>query len=241
MDAGKTLVFKPWAWAVFTLAVFMIGLCAGHDKHVEPRKLVTTTDRPGSISIDCGVNEDYLDELSGIYYKSDSDFVTAGQTKQVSSKEMYEDPELGQMLNTLRSFPEGKRNCYTLKPEQGKGHHYMFRAFFYYGNYDGLRQPPTFDLYLGVNHWKTMELDDGNWFWYDEIIQFLWTDTIDVCLVNVGSGIPIISGLELRLLNDSIYQIESRALRTKGHYEVLPGGYYSITRYVIRTYAIFYV
>ncbi|GLU22323.1 hypothetical protein SLE2022_384100 [Rubroshorea leprosula] len=47
-------------------------------------------------------------------------------------------------------------------------------------------------------------------FYYDEIIQFLWTDTIDVCLLNTGSGIPIISALELRLVNDPIYQIESR-------------------------------
>ncbi|GKV27224.1 hypothetical protein SLEP1_g36418 [Rubroshorea leprosula] len=50
MTAGKTLVFRPWAWAVFILAVLMAGLCAGHDKHVEPRKLVTTIGRPGPVS-----------------------------------------------------------------------------------------------------------------------------------------------------------------------------------------------
>ncbi|GLU22319.1 hypothetical protein SLE2022_384060 [Rubroshorea leprosula] len=231
MGAGKTLIFKPWAWTVFTLAVLMAGLCAGHDKHVEPRKLVTTTDRPGSISIDCGVNEDYLDELSGIYYKSDSDFVTAGENKQVSPGNELTNPQLRQTVKTLRSFPEGKKNCYTLKPEQGKGHHYMFRAFFTYGNYDGQQLPPTFDLYLGVNYWTTVELENGNWYWHNEIIQFLWTDTIDVCLVNVGSGIPIISGLELRLLDNSIYQIESRALQLKWRYDVMPGDYYSTTRY----------
>ncbi|GLT65352.1 hypothetical protein SLA2020_377900 [Shorea laevis] len=229
MGAGKTLVFKPWAWTVFTLAVFMAGLCAGQDKHIGPRKLVATSDRPGSISIDCGVNEDYLDELSGIYYKSDSDFVTAGENKQVSPGNELTNPQLRQMVKTLRSFPEGKKNCYTLKPEQGKGHHYMFRAFFTYGNYDGQQLPPTFDLYLGVNYWTTVELENGNWYWHNEIIQFLWTDTIDVCLVNVGSGIPIISGLELRLLNNSIYQIESRALQLKWRYDVMPGDYYSTT------------
>ncbi|GKV35677.1 hypothetical protein SLEP1_g43915 [Rubroshorea leprosula] len=92
MEAGKTQVFKPWA--VFILAILMAGLCAGHDKHIEPRKLASTTDRPGSISIDCGVSEDYLDEQSGIHYKSDSNFVTAGENKQVLPRYILTHPQL---------------------------------------------------------------------------------------------------------------------------------------------------
>ncbi|GKV27230.1 hypothetical protein SLEP1_g36423 [Rubroshorea leprosula] len=226
MSAGETLVFKPWAWAVFILAVLMAGLWAGHDKLVEPRKLATT-DRPGSISIDCGVNEDYMDEQSGIHYESDSEFVTAGLNNVVSPQYILDNPQLGPMLKTLRSFPEGNKSCYHLKPEQGKGHHYMFRAFFLYGNYDGLQQPPTFDLYLGVNFWANVKLDIDGTSWDYEIIQFLSTDTIDVCLVNNDSGIPIISGLELRLLKDSIYQIESKALLLQFRYDVMRGYYWS--------------
>ncbi|GLU22321.1 hypothetical protein SLE2022_384080 [Rubroshorea leprosula] len=236
MTTGKTLVFKPWAWAVFILAVLVAGLCAGHDKHVEPRKLVTTTDRPGSINIDCGIYENYIDYQSGSHYKSDSDFVTTGENKLVYVKDMDPHPQLGRMLNTLRSFPKGEKNCYTLKPEQGKGHHYMFRVFFFYGNYDGLRNPPTFEVYLGVNHWKTVVLQNGYWECY-EIIQFLWTDTIDLCLANIGSGIPIISGLELRLLYDSIYQIKSRVLDRLDGSDVIYND--RASRYVMRTRAIF--
>ncbi|GKV27221.1 hypothetical protein SLEP1_g36415 [Rubroshorea leprosula] len=229
MGAGNTLVFKPGA--IFILAVLMAESCAGHDKHVEPRKLISTTDdRPGSISIDCGVNEDYPDEQSGIYYKSDSDFVKAGENKQVSPRYILTHPQMGQMLQTLRSFPEGKKNCYNLKPEQGKGHHYMFRAMFYYGNYDGLQQPPSFEVYLGVNFWTTVSCSNDMTFYYNEIIQFLSTDTIDVCLVNTGSGIPIISALELRLLNDAIYQIESRVLGERIRYDVIDNNF-STTRY----------
>ncbi|GLU22330.1 hypothetical protein SLE2022_384150 [Rubroshorea leprosula] len=212
----------------------MARLCAGHDKLVEPRKLAITTDRPGSISIDCGVNEDYLDERSGIYYKSDSEFVTAGLNNWVSPQYMLDHPRLGQMLKTLRSFPEGNKSCYHLKPEQGKGHHYMFRVFLFYGNYDGLKKPPKFELYLGVNFWATVELDIAHSYQFFEIIQFLSTDTIDVCLVNTGSGIPIISGLELRLLNDSIYQIESKALQLELRYDVMPDDYYSPSRVLLQ-------
>ncbi|GKV27240.1 hypothetical protein SLEP1_g36433 [Rubroshorea leprosula] len=209
MEAGKTQVFKPWA--VFILAILMAGLCAGHDKHIEPRKLASTTDRPGSISIDCGVSEDYPDEQSGIHYKSDSNFVTAGENKQVLPRYIPTHPQLGKMLNTLRSFPNGKKNCYNLKPEMGKGYNYMIRGFFFYGNYDGQNKPPAFDVYLGVNYWLTVNFSDDTTFYYNEIIQFLWTDTINVCLLNTDFGIPIISGLELRFLNNSIYQIESKS------------------------------
>ncbi|GKV27209.1 hypothetical protein SLEP1_g36405 [Rubroshorea leprosula] len=229
MGARESLVFKPWV--IFNLAVLMAGLCEGHNKHVESRKLITTTGRPGSISIDCGVDEDYPDEQSGLYYKSDSDFVTTGVKKQVSPQYMPTHPQVGQMLKTLRSFPEGKKNCYNLKPEQGKGHHYMFRAIFYYGNYDGLQQPPSFGVYLGVNFWMNVDCSNDMTFYYGEIIQFLSTDTIDVCLVNTGSGIPIISGLELRLLNDSIYQIESRVVSNQIRYDVMTDPNFSTARY----------
>ncbi|CAA6672835.1 unnamed protein product [Spirodela intermedia] len=73
----------------------------------------------------------------------------------------------------VRSFPDGTRNCYTLRPLV-RGAKYRVNAEFLYGNYDGLGRPPTFDLYLGVNLW--------------------------VCLVNTGNGTPFISALKLRPL-----------------------------------------
>ncbi|GLU22341.1 hypothetical protein SLE2022_384230 [Rubroshorea leprosula] len=223
MGGGKTLflVIKPWA--VFILAVLMAGFSTGHGKHVGERKLTSTIDRPGSISIDCGVNNDYLDEQSGIYYKSDSGFITAGENRRVSQHNMVTHPYLGQTLLYLRSFPNGAKNCYSLKPEQGKGHNYMVRVFFYYGNYDGKDDPPTFDVYLGVNYWTTVTLvsDSENLYSAYEIIQFLRTDTIDVCLVNTGFGIPIISALELRLLNNSIYQIGSKVLSLRKRFDMI--------------------
>ncbi|KAF7814188.1 putative LRR receptor-like serine/threonine-protein kinase [Senna tora] len=107
-------------------------------------------------------------------------------------------------MNTLRSFPEGKRNCYTLKPKQGKNHKYLIRAYFAYGNYDGKNQTPIFDLYVGVNYWDTVNL--GKYYYISEIIHTPTTDTIHVCLVKTVVGIPFISALELRPLNNSIYQ-----------------------------------
>ena len=114
----------------------------------------------------------------------------------------------GNMMNSLRTFPEGERNCYTLKPSQGKNQNYYVRAFFHYGNYDSKNQTQIkFDLYIGVNYWDTVKETIENKYWLTyEIIHYSVTDTIYVCLVNTGSGVPFINGLDLRFMNDSPYR-----------------------------------
>ncbi|KAF5466497.1 hypothetical protein F2P56_016417 [Juglans regia] len=156
---------------------------------------------PGFISIDCGSNEDYIEEATGISYVTDKGLIDTRVTEIAS-------PNLAagniQPLRNLRSFPQGKRNCYSLRPDQGKNNKFLIRARFLYGNYDGKNQDPEFDLYLGVNKWTTVKNTDGKNY---EIIHLLSTDYIDVCLVNTGQGVPFISALELRRLNNSIYPI----------------------------------
>jgi hypothetical protein len=112
------------------------------------------------------------------------------------------------MVNSLRIFPEGDRNCYTLKPREGKNQNYYVRAFFRYGNYDSKNQTQIkFDLYIGVNYWATVEETFENKYWINyDIIHYSVTDTIYVCLVNTGFGVPFISGLDLLFMNDSSYR-----------------------------------
>ena len=161
----------------------------------------------GLISIDCGADEDYLD-LTGISYKSDKDFISTGKNTVVAPEHSY-----GKMVDSLRTFPEGKRNCYTLKPIQGKNQNYYVRAFFYYGNYDSKNQTQImFDLYIGVNHWTTVQVLEEYGSAYHEIIHYSVTDTIYVCLVNTGSGVPFINGLDLLFLKDSPYGSMNRSL-----------------------------
>jgi len=160
----------------------------------------------GFISIDCGAEEDYLDGITGISYKTDKDFISTGNNMFVAPEYHLTTPYDGKMANSLRTFPEGKRNCYTLKPREGKNQNYYVRAFFYYGNYDSKnRTQIKFDLYLGVNHWTTVVVEDMDWTYYG-IIHYSVTDTINVCLVNTGSGVPFINGLDLRFMNDSPYR-----------------------------------
>ncbi|XP_050289766.1 probable LRR receptor-like serine/threonine-protein kinase At1g05700 [Quercus robur] len=117
-----------------------------------------TRPQKGFISIDCGSNEDYIDERTKIRYISDKELIDTGIVKTVSPDSST---NLQQNAKNLRSFPQGTRNCYTLRPEQGKNNNYLIRARFFYGNYDGKNQTPVFDLHLGVNEWKTVKLTNA--------------------------------------------------------------------------------
>nr|POE69202.1 senescence-induced receptor-like serine/threonine-protein kinase [Quercus suber] len=172
----------------------------------------------GFISIDCGNNEDYIDVDTNIPYISDKGLIDTGIVKTVSSDSPT---DLPRYAKNLRSFPQGTRNCYTLKPEKGKNNNYLNRATFVYGNYDGENQIPLFDLHLGVNEWTTVNLTNASPYgYYFDIIHVPLTDYIDVCLANTGHGVPFISALELRHLDNSIYQTQGMALTKIRGYDV---------------------
>ncbi|KAF2546236.1 hypothetical protein F2Q70_00019485 [Brassica cretica] len=154
-------------------------------------------DQSGFISIDCGIpsGSSYKDDTTGINYVSDSSFVETGVSKSVSFTAQRQ-------LQTLRSFPEGARNCYTLTPKQGKGKKYVVRASFMYGNYDGENGSPEFDLFLGGNIWDTVFLTNGSVVVSKEVVYLSQTERIFVCLGNKGKGTPFMSTLELRFLGN---------------------------------------
>ncbi|KAF8031033.1 hypothetical protein BT93_D0270 [Corymbia citriodora subsp. variegata] len=129
-------------------------------------------------------------------------------------------------LKYLRNFLNGTRNCYTLKPDKGKNIMYLIRASFWYADYDYKNRTPIFDLYIDVNYWATVDNYDKVHY---EIVYVAQRDDIQVCLVNIGKGVPFISALELRTLDNAIYQIESGFLRLNFRYDV--GGLNSTIRY----------
>ncbi|CAL4890004.1 unnamed protein product [Urochloa decumbens] len=122
-------------------------------------------DNRGFISIDCGIpeNSSYQDLSSSIVYVSDHDFIRSGQNHNISSN--YIKPSLAWRNYNVRFFPDGTRNCYTMRSLVA-GNKYFVRATFYYGNYDGLNKLPVFDLYLGANYWHEVKFSDAsavNW------------------------------------------------------------------------------
>ncbi|KAK1578548.1 hypothetical protein Q3G72_031130 [Acer saccharum] len=141
---------------------------------------------------------------SGKNYTSDLTFTESGVSYNISSD--YNRDTLEQSFLTVRRFPEGMKNCYTLKPALGDGM-FLIRASFMYGNYDGQNKITSFDLLLGADVWDSVELADASTILSKEIIHVPPTNYIDVCLVNNGSGTPFISSLELRPLKNHSYPL----------------------------------
>ncbi|OWM84447.1 hypothetical protein CDL15_Pgr000886 [Punica granatum] len=167
----------------------------------------------GFISIDCGgpVNFRYVDIDTGISYSTDGDHIDSGINRNISSKYAYpNNPNLPQTLSDLRSFPHGDKNCYSLRPADGNASLNLIRASFLYGDYDGLNNPPQFNLYLDASLWATIKFKNSSDVVTTEIVRFATSNVVYVCLVNTGNGVPFISGLELRPLNRSIYITENR-------------------------------
>ncbi|KAI3670520.1 hypothetical protein L1987_87856 [Smallanthus sonchifolius] len=160
-------------------------------------------DQSGFISIDCGSLQGSNYTQLGINYISDDyGFIEAGESHKTTS--VYVDSSF-RVYNTLRSFPQNERNCYTLRPQEGKNNRYLIKAIFFYGNYDSRGHPPQFDLYIGADYWDTIRVDPVKLLTY-EMIHLTSSDYIYVCLVNTGSGNPFITALELRLLNITMYE-----------------------------------
>ncbi|KAJ3678994.1 hypothetical protein LUZ61_021158 [Rhynchospora tenuis] len=118
----------------------------------------TTT--KGFINIDCG--ETSGTTFQGILYVSDDSYIDTGENHNIDPT--Y--PSSTNQARTLRRFPNGTRNCYTLW-NVTKGEKYLVRATFLYGNYDGKQtvqtsSPIQFDLYIDVSFWRRVNITDAS-------------------------------------------------------------------------------
>ncbi|CAL9152928.1 unnamed protein product [Musa hybrid cultivar] len=157
----------------------------------------------GFISIDCGnSNSSYFDTVTQVPYVSDIRFIDVGSDFCIQSN--YRNSSVPTLQLNLRSFPNGLRNCYTLKPVP-QNSTYLVRATFMYGNYDGKNSQIQFDLHIGVDHWKTMTISDPSAIYTAEALSLATANSTSVCLVNTGGGTPFISSLELRPLRNGLY------------------------------------
>ncbi|EOA38977.1 hypothetical protein CARUB_v10011410mg [Capsella rubella] len=165
--------------------------------------VVKAQDQNGFVTLDCGLLPDgspYTNPSTGLTFTSDSSFIDSGKNGRVSkdSERNFE-----KAFITLRYFPDGERNCYTLKVTQGTN--YLIRASFLYGNYDGLNTIPNFDLFIGPNKWTTVNFNASGGGVFEEMIHMSRSSSLYICLVKTGTTTPMISTLELRPLRSDTY------------------------------------
>ncbi|KAL6131352.1 hypothetical protein ACLB2K_069728 [Fragaria x ananassa] len=112
--------------------------------------------------------------------------------KFVSQKQQLDE------MNTLRSFPKEKQNCYILKVDK-KTVRYLIRVGFCYGNYEGLSSPPTFDLHIDGKKGAIVKTSlTGEPTYNEAIYKTRGSGHIRLCVVQVkDGGVPFISSLEV--------------------------------------------
>ncbi|XP_077212861.1 putative LRR receptor-like serine/threonine-protein kinase At1g51860 [Tasmannia lanceolata] len=170
--------------------------------HVSLEIVFLATIGEQEVSIDCGSDKEYTD--NGITWKTDGDFIKTGQNKEVSGI------SLSEQMNSLRFFTNQNKNCYTLptpKSSYDSSSKVLIQAGFYYGNYDGLSKPPTFDLHLNGNQWATVVTILGGEPILHEVIFLSKSDNINVCLFRTNDGeFPFISSLQAWALGQDMYK-----------------------------------
>ncbi|KAI3512094.1 hypothetical protein L1887_19284 [Cichorium endivia] len=158
---------------------------------------ITTAQTPGFISIDCGGQSNFTDDL-GLDWTSDNQIIYGNTTKISVTNETR------QQYETVRYFPaDNRKYCYTLDVKSRT--RYLIRATFLYGNFDSNNVYPKFDISLGPTRWATIVISDANIIESQELIFLASSTSISVCLSNATTGQPFISTLELRPFNGSIY------------------------------------
>lgn len=164
----------------------------------------TETDTSGWQSIDCGANANSIPSISDgdILWQLDDDYIQTGSKALVRTKTYRKE------FNSLRAFPDkAKENCYNVSTGS-QTIRYIIRVGFYYGNYDGLFKPPTFDLFINDVKWTTVDtsINNGEPIYKEIIYQNKKSGFFKICLVRIeGGGIPFINSIETVVLYDGLY------------------------------------
>lgn len=159
-------------------------------------------DLTGFVSLNCG-GVGYHEDRTGVTYVPDDTYITTGVSKNIHHA--FQKPDRSRHLWDLRSFPEGHRNCYYFNLT--KGERYLIRAEFFYGNYDGLDNPPEFDVYIGSVYKVQVSFTDSSRTLDEiEVIHEIQSKHLDVCVAKTGSSVPFISSLELRPIRNDAYK-----------------------------------
>ncbi|WOG96216.1 hypothetical protein DCAR_0415549 [Daucus carota subsp. sativus] len=114
----------------------------------------------------------------------DSGYTQAGLNRRVQKKTIRDE------FNTLRIFPNKTQdNCYIV-PAETESIRYIIRAGFYYGNYDGLSRPPTFNLFINDVIWTTINTaeNNGDPFYKEIVYESNGSGALRICLLQIIGG-----------------------------------------------------
>ncbi|XP_052199024.1 probable LRR receptor-like serine/threonine-protein kinase PAM74 [Diospyros lotus] len=157
---------------------------------------------PRGFLLNCGSSEEV--KHGALKFVPDDSFVFVG------NKSTIKEPDVDPILSTLRYFPDNssRKHCYVFPAiKEGK---FLIRTTYYYGGFDGGKEPPVFDQIIDGTKWSTVNTTEdyaNGLSSYYEIIVTAHAKTLSLCLARNGNTIssPFISAVEVYALENSLY------------------------------------
>ncbi|KAI4295647.1 hypothetical protein L6164_035669 [Bauhinia variegata] len=143
--------------------------------------------------------------VGSLKYISDKDFINVGNVTTVDS------PNVLPILSTLRYFPNklARKYCYSIPVARHAK--YLVKTTYYYGGFDGGKEPPVFDQIVEGTKWSivntTADYAQGLTSYY-EVVVMSSGKKLSVCLArnnHTGHSSPFISALEVESLEGNVY------------------------------------
>ncbi|KAF8776102.1 hypothetical protein HU200_003786 [Digitaria exilis] len=152
--------------------------------------------------ISCGSTKDV--QVGNVKWVKDEGFTAVGNVSTINK------PNLLPVLATHRFFPDATARKYCYELPVIKGTRYLVRTTYFYGGFDGGKDPPVFDQIIGGTLWSAVNTTDNyrrGMSTYFEILAEAQGKTLSVCLArrNDTKSSPFISALEAIDLEGSMY------------------------------------
>ncbi|XP_057964812.1 probable LRR receptor-like serine/threonine-protein kinase At1g67720 [Malania oleifera] len=157
---------------------------------------------PRGFLLSCGSSNEI--QLGSQKWVPDEGFISIGKKSALKSADLLP------TLATVRYFPDvaARKYCYAVPVT--KGGKYLVRTTYYYGGFDGGKEPPVFDQIVDGTKWSTVNTTEdyaNGLSSYYEIVVAAQAKTMSVCLArnNLTASSPFISALEVIYLEPSMY------------------------------------
>lgn len=171
-------------------------------EYLKVKRFCYVYDSTAGYLLSCGSDKEV--ESNKLKYKPDDEFVAVGKRAAIPQ------PNILPLLTSARYFPNpaAKKYCYTFPVY--KGGKFLVKTLYYYGGFDGGKEPPVFDQIIDGTKWNvvntTEDYSQGLSSYY-EVIIMAHGKTLSVCLARNmhTTSSPFISAIEVHSLDDSVY------------------------------------
>jgi hypothetical protein len=158
----------------------------------------------GSFFVDCGSTASYVDNITGITWMPDEEFINenSGVNANASSASQHY-PHFTE-FKTLRYFPDSRaKNCYSFPVTPNVS--YQIRGTFFYDYYDNRTTLPSFQMAVDGTIVGSDFITDPHVFAYQEVTYVAQTDLTYLCLSrDLTNSVPFISAISLVNITDPL-------------------------------------